>query len=73
LIVLTIIYKIINKILRILFGLISWIITLVKFKLNREGWIKSIGIPIMSISLQAKVSIGHHFARGNGRKGSSIT
>lgn len=67
-IILTYIYKIINKLFRFL-KKSQWIITFIKFKLNRIEFssdFKSNGIPICQISLKSKVTIGRKFKMNNG-------
>jgi acetyltransferase-like isoleucine patch superfamily enzyme len=62
------IYKAINKIFYYI-RKAQWIIVFFKFKFNQVQFFsdfKSDGIPIMGISIEAKVSIGHHFRMNNG-------
>jgi acetyltransferase-like isoleucine patch superfamily enzyme len=64
----TYIYKAINKLLSYIRRL-QWIIVFFKFKLNKFKFFtdfKSNGIPITTISLGAKISIGHKFRMNNG-------
>jgi acetyltransferase-like isoleucine patch superfamily enzyme len=67
-IIFTLIYKAINKLFAHIRKL-QWLIVFFKFKLNKFIFFadfKSNGIPIMGISVGAKVSIGHKFRMNNG-------
>jgi len=68
------IYKAINKIFFYVRHL-QWFIVYFKFKLNGFAFyndFQSNGIPIMGVSLNAKVSIGHKFRMNNGRLNNKI-
>ncbi len=61
-------YKVINKIFRVLMKT-QWVITFLKLKLNGVKFssdFKSNGIPICHIDLDAEVSIGYKFKMNNG-------
>jgi acetyltransferase-like isoleucine patch superfamily enzyme len=67
-IIFTYIYKIINHLFFYIRKL-QWIIVFLKFKLNRFKFFtdfKSYGIPVTSVSISAKVSIGRKFMMNNG-------
>lgn len=62
-------YRIFKRIIRYIWK-VSWIITYLKFKLNKVAFKKNFttnGIPITAINLDASVVIGDYFIMNNGR------